>query len=230
MARRKDWRRDDPYWRSREAGRDWYEDEKSGRRRFAETVEPRGADYENSEYFPDAESSAGPYRRMGEDYGRWSRDRGYGDYDSDRGYRGRSSSARLGRDWDEDRGFFEKVGDEVASWFGDEEAERRRRMDQYRGKGPKGYTRSDSRIQEDVSDRLSDDGALDASDIEVSVTGGEVQLNGFVESKWAKRRAEDLAENVSGVGHVQNNIRVRGAGGSAGGTSGWNTGDTNRNL
>ena len=33
---------------------------------------------------------------------------------------------RFGRD---DRGFFERAGDEVASWFGDEDAERRRRMD-----------------------------------------------------------------------------------------------------
>ena len=30
----------------------------------------------------------------------------------------------------EERGFFERAGDEVASWFGDEEAERRRREDQ----------------------------------------------------------------------------------------------------
>lgn len=72
----------------------------------------------------------------------------------------------------------------------------------------------------------ADGDAAGASDIEVSVTGGSVQLSGFVESKWAKRRAEDLAENVSGVGHVQNNIRVR----SAGGSSGWNTGDTSRDL
>ncbi|AFL54011.1 osmotically-inducible protein OsmY [Sinorhizobium fredii] len=229
MPRRKDWRRDDPYWRSRESGRDWYGDERGARRRFAETVEPRGADYENSEYFPDAESSAGPYGRMGEDYGRSSWERGYGGYGSDYGYRGRPSSPRSSRDWDEERGFFERAGDEVASWFGDEDAERRRQMDQHRGKGPKGYTRSDSRIQEDVSDRLSDDGALDASDIEVSVTSGEVQLSGFVETKWAKRRAEDLAENVSGVSHVQNNIRLRGAG-SSGGTSGWNPGGSNQNL
>ncbi|OAP39145.1 osmotic sensory protein [Sinorhizobium glycinis] len=227
MARKKEWRRDDPYWRSRESGRDWYEDERRAGRRFTGTVEPRSAEYESSEYFPGAESSVGPYRRMDEDYGRWNRERGYGDYGSEYG-RGRSSYSRSGRDWDEERGFFERAGDEVASWFGDEDAERRRQMDQHRGKGPKGYTRSDSRIQEDVSDRLSDDGALDASDIEVSVTGGEVQLSGFVESKWAKRRAEDLAENVSGVGHVQNNIRVRGTG-SSGGTSGW-TGGTTQNL
>ena len=36
---------------------------------------------------------------------------------------------RGGRD---DRGFFERAGDEVASWFGDDDAERRRREDQMR--------------------------------------------------------------------------------------------------
>lgn len=41
---------------------------------------------------------------------------------------------RYGRDDydDEDRGFFERAGDEVRSWFGDEEAERRRRADELR--------------------------------------------------------------------------------------------------
>jgi len=36
------------------------------------------------------------------------------------------------RNWDrdeDDRGFFDRAGDEIASWFGDEEAERRRRED-----------------------------------------------------------------------------------------------------
>jgi hypothetical protein len=39
-----------------------------------------------------------------------------------------------GRDRDrEERGFFERAGDEIASWFGDEEAERRRRRDEQMG-------------------------------------------------------------------------------------------------
>jgi len=37
------------------------------------------------------------------------------------------------------------------------------------GKGPKGYTRSDERIREDVCDRLSDDDEVDARDITVTV-------------------------------------------------------------
>ena len=41
---------------------------------------------------------------------------------------------REGRDWGrrDERGFFERAGDEVASWFGDDEAERRRQMDRMR--------------------------------------------------------------------------------------------------
>ena len=43
-------------------------------------------------------------------------------------------------------------------------------MDEHRGRGPRGYTRSDERIREDVNDRLTDDGWLDASDIDVQVS------------------------------------------------------------
>jgi osmotically-inducible protein OsmY len=113
-----------------------------------------------------------------------------------------------------DRGLWDRASNEVSSWFGDEEAERRRRMDeqrsgQHRGRGPKGYTRSDDRIREDVSDRLSDNPFVDASDIEVTVSSCEVTLSETVDSREAKRRAEDVAEQVSGVKHVQNNIRVQ---------------------
>ena len=81
----------------------------------------------------------------------------------------------------------------------------------FRGKGPKGYVRSDERIREDVSDRLSDEDRLDASDITVEVSGGEVTLSGYVDSRQAKRMAEDCAEQCAGVGHIQNNLRVRSA-------------------
>jgi hypothetical protein len=83
---------------------------------------------------------------------------------------------------------------------------------EHRGRGPKNYTRSDSRIAEDINDRLSDAGDLDATHIEVAVKGGEVTLTGTVASRHAKRRAEDLADDVSGIKHVQNNLRVSDAG------------------
>lgn len=106
------------------------------------------------------------------------------------------------------RGWFERAGDEVASWFGDEDAARRRAMD-HRGRGPANYTRSDDRIREDVNDSLTDDWAVDARKITVTVANGEVTLDGTVSTRLQKRRAEDCAEDVSGVKHVQNNLRVQ---------------------
>jgi osmotically-inducible protein OsmY len=113
----------------------------------------------------------------------------------------------------EDRSWWDRTSDEVSSWFGDRDAERRRDMDAaqggHRGRGPKGYARSDDRIREDVNDKLTDDAWLDASMIEVRVESGEVTLSGAVENRSDKRRAEDIAERVSGVTHVQNNLRLR---------------------
>jgi osmotically-inducible protein OsmY len=108
----------------------------------------------------------------------------------------------------DDRDFFDKAADEVQSWFGDEAAHQRRELD-HRGKGPRGYQRSDERIADDVHQRLFDDHLLDASDIEVTVSAREITLNGTVDSREAKRHAENCADAVSGVEHVQNNLRVR---------------------
>ena len=124
---------------------------------------------------------------------------------------GRRGESWRGEDWHgrEERGLLDRAGDEVASWFGDEDARRRREMDTgHRGRGPRNYSRSDDRIREDISERLSDDPRLDATDIEVSVSGGEITLDGTVDSRFARRHAEDLAEACSGVRHVQNNLRV----------------------
>lgn len=145
--------------------------------------------------------------RYGEGYGGYGQRSGYGS-------RERSGYGYGGREQGQERGMWDRAADEVSSWFGDEDAERRRRMDaaregKHRGRGPKGYARSDDRIREDVSDRLSDDSMVDASEIEVTVSNREVTLSGTVESREARRRAEDCAENVSGVSYVQNNLRVK---------------------
>lgn len=79
----------------------------------------------------------------------------------------------------------------------------------HRGKGPKGYSRSDERIKEDISDALMEDAELDASEIEVIVKKGEVTLQGQVSSRQDKRKAEDCAHAQTGVSDVQNNIKVR---------------------
>jgi osmotically-inducible protein OsmY len=78
----------------------------------------------------------------------------------------------------------------------------------HRGKGPRNYRRSDARIHEDLNDRLYDDPFLNATDIEVTVRDGEVVLSGTVENKQGKRRAEDIAEEVTGVRDVENRLRL----------------------
>lgn len=127
---------------------------------------------------------------------------------------------------DDGRGFADRAVDEVRSWFGDKDAERRREED-HRGRGPSDYTRSDERIREDANDRLTEDPRLDARQISVTVSEGEVTLTGTVEDRSAKRRAEDCVDAISGVKHVQNNLRVK-PGSSLegqGGTLGWGGGD-----
>jgi hypothetical protein len=75
-----------------------------------------------------------------------------------------------GRGWDRDeddrrdRGFFERAGDEVASWFGDEEAERRRREDlRFRGddeswRRPRAFMSDDDFGRYDRQPRFRDEG------------------------------------------------------------------------
>jgi osmotically-inducible protein OsmY len=171
-------------------------------------------------------SSEGGYNR---DSGRSYGSAGFGDRrerSSEQDYQGTFRPPNYGRDFQTnqprthrgeagagDRDWMDRASDEVSSWFGDEEAERRRRMDKmrdknFRGRGPKGYRRSDERIREDVNDRLTDHQYLDASDIDVSVKEGEVTLSGKVFDRTDKRLAEDVAESVTGVKNVQNNLRT----------------------
>ncbi len=165
-----------------------------------------------------------------DDYSRFEYGRDYGaPYRSSSYYGGSGYYGNAGQE----RGWWDRTSDEVSSWFGDEDARWRREMDAqdrgHRGRGPKGYVRSDDRIREDVSDRLSDDPLVDASEIEVSVAGTEVTLTGTVSSREERRRAEDCAERVSGVSHVQNNLRVSTAGSSADGIGATGTRASSRN-
>jgi hypothetical protein len=204
--------------------------------------------------------------------------------DNDRRYRDRDRESSY------DRGFLERFADEMRSWFGNEEAQRRRMRDEqedwrdehpgsdwgwrdrgrdwgrsdwprgesirsssdftrgpderrwsrdwgwiegrerdwgrpgrefreyasrdwmpsgpHRGRGPRNYQRSDERIREDLCERFTHHSYLDPSDIDIRVQNGQVTLDGSVSDRWAKRTAEDLAENVSGVTEVLNRLRI----------------------
>ena len=237
MANNNDWNRN-----RMGSGQDWnsddYRNQQSNRQRYGSGYGQGSGDYGGSGYEGDrfrgeseryrdeynresgdwnrGSSYQGndPGRNLGSDYNRGSGsdyDRAYGsmgDYNRTNwgNERNRGDFRNRDRDW------WDRTKDEVSSWFGDDEAKNRRRMDEregpYRGKGPKGYTRSDDRIKEDVNDKLNDDSNIDASEIEVTVTGCEVTLSGTVPTRYEKRRAEDLAESVSGVKNVENRLRV----------------------
>ena len=164
----------------------------------------------------------------GRPYGRQAYDRagygeaGFGDYDSGRGYGGDSErrEARSERFEDAGRGageFLHRAGERVASWFGGGgEARAYHDYDRdrgHRGRGPQGYKRSDERISDDAHERLTEDRWLDASAITLTVVAGEVTLSGTVEDREAKHRAERIVEDISGVVHVQNNLRRTSGGG-----------------
>lgn len=176
-----------------------------------------------------------PYGGSSGSYGDYSQSRNTTGYGSDRygqgggsGSFGSGSYRPEGRDHNrqgglipprqydrDDRGFFDRASDEVMSWFGDDDAARRRQLDareDHRGKGPSGYTRSKERVLEDANERLMHDNSLDASNITVTCEDNEITLSGTVDSRHAKRRAEDIVDNISGVKHVQNNLRVQPSG------------------
>lgn len=186
-----------------------------------ERVRPRGVPEEEGvrDYDTDyGRTTSRFYGRSGYEYGRE-------DYDRDDARDARGEYARRGDDRGErdehGRGWLDRAADEVRSWFGrdDDEREGRGRADamrasggrgegRFRGRGPRNYRRSDERVREEVCDRLTDNEWLDAADVEVSIAAGEVVLTGTVDSRYAKRLAENIAESVAGVTNVQNNLRV----------------------
>lgn len=67
----------------------------------------------------------------------------------------------------------------------------------------------DARIRSEVSACLTKDWYVDGTEITVSVSDGEVTLDGVVENRAEKRLAEDCADSVEGVVDVRNNLRIR---------------------
>jgi hypothetical protein len=171
-------------------------------RRDREAREPfwRGIDEDRGLRSPDQEfETSGPYRQPREPYGQvWSGREGW--RDSEQQERGRFDGlyAPSSFAWSADNGRYNQYDRNAASGRGG-----------YAGRGPKGYTRTDDRIREDVCERLSWNDEVDATDISVRVADGEVTLEGSVETRHMKRLAEDLAEDVLGVTDVHNTIRVK---------------------
>jgi len=74
------------------------------------------------------------------------------------------------------------------------------------GKGPRGWTRDDARLIEEVSERLMQDRLLDPRGIEVSADDGQVTLEGHVPRAADIALAVMLARQTAGVRDVVNNL------------------------
>jgi hypothetical protein len=154
----------------------------------------------------------------------WDRDRRMRDRDRDR-----ERQMRGGRDWD--RGYYwdEEQDPDRNRWrdrspdIGFEEDYESYDYEEpydwsytevwtiegpYSGIGPQGYQRSDDRIFEEVCERLTHHGQIDASNIEVEVNEGEVTLKGNVNNRHIKRMAEDTIATVPGVMDVHNQLKT----------------------
>ncbi len=105
-------------------------------------------------------------------------------------------------------------GRQETAWGGGwESGEHGASQGRHAGRGPRGYQRSDDRIREDVCDALTADPFVDATEITITVRAGDVTLEGTVDDRQAKRRAEECVEDLSGVRQVHNRLTVQGASG-----------------
>jgi hypothetical protein len=129
---------------------------------------------------------------------RWSGDR---DFDRDRNWQGDNRSS-------DDRGFWDRASDEVASWFGDDEAEHRRREDQMRDERERGFS---GRRQDFGKDRPehrrdwyetrgpNDRGGFSTGDYSRSWRG-ELMGGGNRERDWDRERSRDYRPMTGNYG------------------------------
>lgn len=199
-------------------------DRQSSDRDFQPHPLNEGEDYSHSENFYDLPGSGtrsqqfqggrsfmgnSPYRERGEQRG------GYEAYP--RGFDGRSygdepisdfTGSQNEQSWRPERGASSSA---AQTSYGSSSPSSRTSGAQgkYWGKGPKGYSRSDERIKEEVCQILMEHGDIDASEIDIAVENGEVRLSGTVSSRQMKRAAEEAIENCSGVKEVLNQLRLQ---------------------
>lgn len=141
------------------------------------------------------------YGRSGQSYG----ERGYRSSASDFGSRGHGQSGLSQRGAHDYSNYLQGSGYGAQGTTGTSGRN-------YRGVGPRNYTRSDERIREDLNERLTDAHDIDASMLTVEVNNGVATLTGTVDERWMKHRAEDIADGCTGVRDVRNNIQVQSSG------------------
>jgi osmotically-inducible protein OsmY len=195
-----------------------------------------------SEPYRHAYPDAGQYRAFGSDnrempYGadqRHANPRGFDEYDlrdwsrePDRNWsrdamRQDGRSALPGNPYDGggdyrsswlDQGPRNPMGNETRRFGNAGEGRDASRFQTYGRQTPKGYTRSDERIKDDVCEHLYHANDIDLSDVSIESKNGTLILEGTVPERRMKHRIEDIAEQCIGVSDVENRIRVSRDGG-----------------
>jgi osmotically-inducible protein OsmY len=77
----------------------------------------------------------------------------------------------------------------------------------FRGRGPKGYVRSDARLHEVICEMLTHDPHIDASEVSIEVKDGEVTLTGNVDDRRTKYAIEEKIDACHGVKEIHNRVR-----------------------
>jgi hypothetical protein len=159
---------------------------------------PYSSEFDGSGQQP---ANSGRYWGPPEDYGQQGQ-YGAGQFDEGRfGSRGDYSGNRWsGRDSSRasyQSGSFWRSGDDSS------------RIRSNRGRGPKGYERSDERLKEMICERLTEDHDIDASEISVDVSNREVTLSGTVGERQTKYQIEQLVDDCGCVEDIHNQIRVQ---------------------
>jgi osmotically-inducible protein OsmY len=98
------------------------------------------------------------------------------------------------------RTYRETGGEDAGGRHGDD--------DDVRGKA-RSRERADSEIQTELEARFAEDAEVDARDVRITVSRGEVILQGSVGTRREMRIAGDLAKACCGVRSVWNEIGVR---------------------
>jgi osmotically-inducible protein OsmY len=195
----------------------------------------RGRDWDRPDYGRDRGSSGtsqygrsdytgrgSPGQGQREDFGGQSRDRSGFDQQSGYGRSGSGQQGGYGQQAEHGRSDYGYGygGSQSGNQWGNQSSGQSQSRGLHRGKGPKGYQRSDERLKEMICERLREDPEIDASEVTVTVLSGTVTFEGTVDSRRVKNAIEDIAEQLDAT-HVQNNLRVtRGEAGGGTGTSG----------
>jgi hypothetical protein len=192
-----------------------------GGRRYGRGSQDRGRDWEHRDYDEDyggqyGAGYGGEGRRDDREGRSWEgrRDRGYGGRWSQE--HGRFGDRDQGGWEDRQRGAEWRYDDDFDMMDYDEDMDTYLTYTEYwyipgpfSGVGPEAYQRSNERIEEDINERLTHHGQIDARNIEVKIDQGNVTLTGTVKNRQMKRMAEDVVESVWGVHNIQNELKVQ---------------------